>query len=75
MDRHARRAVRRRVRARRMDAARRRWVQNTLDAQLPEALADRVPGWMHSPRGRVLTACLAVVALLCWALIFALILL
>ncbi|MFC0247706.1 hypothetical protein ACFFIO_04245 [Citricoccus parietis] len=44
-----------------------------MDAALPDAIADRVPGWASTPRGRVMLSALAVVALLGWLLLLLLI--
>jgi hypothetical protein len=58
-----------RVSSRRARRAREAWVQNSLDAALPDAIADRVPGWASTTRGRVLLSALAVVVLLGWLLL------
>lgn len=59
-----------RVSGRRVRRARRAWVRNSLDAAMPDAIADRVPGWASTPRGRVMLSVLAVVVLLGWAVLF-----
>ena len=64
-----------RVSRRRALTARRAWVHRSIDATLPEAVADRVPGWAHTSRGRIVLALIALVALLGWAGAFVLVLL
>ncbi|MGD6980645.1 hypothetical protein [Citricoccus sp. CH26A] len=44
-----------------------------MDAALPPSLEGRVPDWARGPRGRVLLSALAVVVLLGWLLLLALI--
>lgn len=64
-----------RVSGRRVRRARRVWIRRSVDAALPDAIADRVPGWASTPRGRVMLSALAVVALLGWLLLMLLIIL
>jgi hypothetical protein len=64
-----------RVSRRRALTARRAWVHRSIDATLPEAVADRVPGWARTSRGRIVLALIALVALLGWAEAFVLLLL
>ncbi|MEO9246795.1 hypothetical protein ABDK96_03785 [Citricoccus nitrophenolicus] len=53
-----------------MMRARAAWIAGTVDADLPEQVQGRVPGWASTGRGRVLLAGVAVVPLLVWALLF-----
>jgi hypothetical protein len=62
-----------RVSRRRARMARQAWVRQSVDAALPDAIADRVPGWASTPRGRVLLSALTVVVLLGWLLMLLLI--
>lgn len=62
-----------RVSGRRVRRARRAWVRNSLDAALPPSLEGRVPNWARTGRGRVVLSALAVVVLLGWLLLLALI--
>ena len=64
-----------RISPRRALTARRAWVHRSIDATLPEAVADRVPGWACTSRGRIVLALIALVALLGWAGAFVLLLL
>lgn len=64
-----------RISRRHARTARRAWVHRSIDATLPEAVADRVPGWAHTSRGRIVLALIALVALLGWAGGFVLLLL
>ena len=64
-----------RVSQRRAHRARQAWVRNSLDAALPPTVNRRVPDWAQTPRGRVLLSALAVVVLLGWLLLLALIIL
>jgi hypothetical protein len=68
--RRERRLRRRAARRARMTRARATWVATSVDAELPEQLQDRVPGWASTGRGRVLLAGAAVIALLVWSLVF-----
>ncbi|WMY79415.1 hypothetical protein [Citricoccus sp. I39-566] len=46
-----------------------------MDAALPDAIAERVPGWASTPRGgRLMLSALAAVMLLGWPLLLHLIL-
>lgn len=64
-----------RISRRHARTARRAWVHRSIDTTLPEAVADRVPGWAHTSRGRIVLALIALVALLGWAGGFVLLLL
>ncbi len=68
--RRERRLRRRAARRARMTRARATWVATSVDAELPEQIQARVPGWASTGRGRVLLAGAAVIALLAWALVF-----
>lgn len=60
------------VSGRRVRSARQRWIQNSLDAALPPTVDRRIPAWAQTPRGRVALAALALVVLLGWLLLLAL---
>lgn len=62
-----------RVSGRRVRRARRTWVRQSVDAALPDNVAGRVPDWAQTPRGRVMLSALALVVLLGWLLLLALI--
>ncbi|GAA1123081.1 hypothetical protein GCM10009670_12280 [Citricoccus alkalitolerans] len=62
-----------RVSGRRIRRARRVWVRQSVDANLPDAVTSRVPGWASNARGRVVLSVLAVVVLLGWLLLMLLI--
>lgn len=64
-----------RVSRRHARTARRAWIHRSIDATLPEAVADRIPGWAHTAHGRIVLALIALVTLLGWAGAFMLILL
>jgi hypothetical protein len=59
-----------RVSQRRARMARRAWVRQSMDASLPDAVADRVPTWATTRRGQVILGAVAVVVLLGWAVLF-----
>lgn len=64
-----------RVSARRARKARQAWVRNSLDAALPMAVANWVPAWAGTMRGRAVLGALAVAVLLGWAALIRLVLL
>lgn len=65
---HLRRSLR--SSRRRARKARQAWIRQSVDAILPDAIADRVPAWVSTRRGRAVLAVLAVTVLLGWALLF-----
>lgn len=65
-----RRRCRQAERRARRHRARTTWIATRVDADLPEPVLQRLPGWASTSRGRWLLSGAAVIALLAWALIF-----